>query len=140
VPVLPTAAAANTKAGAKAFVQYYIELINHAQATGDVTELARAEADTCGSCASGREYLGDVYDGGGHIEGGDLQIEIRSGLRNPSIDGWTVDGRLTYGPQTVIRPSAPTPTEHLTGGGVPVTVLISRRSNRWIVTEWTRAR
>jgi len=42
-PTLPDAAKANTKAGAIAFVKYYVELVNHAQATGDVGKLQSVE-------------------------------------------------------------------------------------------------
>lgn len=138
-PALPEAAMANTKAGAIAFVRHYVDLINHAQRTGDVEVLAAVEAAGCESCASGRKYLRDVYGAGGHINGGELRVEIAGALRNRSIDGWTIDGRLEYGPQTVIRPTAPTPTEHLTGGGVPITVLLSLNAGTWTVAEWTRA-
>src|SRR4051794_697515 len=66
-PALPEAAKANTKAGAIAFVKYYVQLINHAQATGDVAALAAVEDPGCSSCASGRRLLKKIYESGGHI-------------------------------------------------------------------------
>jgi hypothetical protein len=139
-PTMPAPAGANTKVGAIAFVRHYVDLINYAQATGDLTELSSVEAKECESCTSGRKYLDVVYNNGGHIEGGDLTIDVGNALRNESIVGWTVDGTLTYGPQVVVRPSSTPSTENLSGGGVPITVLVSYQSERWVIFEWTRAR
>jgi hypothetical protein len=138
-PVMPEEAEADTKAGAIAFVKYYVELINRAQSNGSVDDLARTEDPACKSCASGRRYISKVYQAGGHIEGGDLKIDVVHSLPNGSINGWTIDARLTFGPQTVVRPSENPSTQHLDGGQTPVTFLVSRSSSGWIVHEWTRA-
>lgn len=138
-PVMPEEAKADSKAGAIAFVKYYVELINHAQATGTVDQLLAAESVDCKSCASGRKYIANVYDSGGHIEGGELAVTILSSLRNVSLKGWTIDAQLTFGPQTVVRPTASPSNEQLDGGETPVTFLVSRRSAGWTVSEWTRA-
>jgi hypothetical protein len=137
-PAMPDAAKANTKAGATAFVRHYIDLINYAQQSGDVRALAAVEAPACGSCKSGRSYITDVYNAGGHIDGGDLSVKIYSALRNASIAGWTIDATLSYGPQTIIRPSATPTAEHLDGGGVPITVLVANRTGQWLISDWTR--
>jgi hypothetical protein len=136
---MPDAAKANTKAGAVAFVKYYVQLINHAQATGDVAELATSEAPTCSSCEDGRKYLSQVYESGGHIDGGSLKIRVLDALPNQSIKGWTIDAKLRFGSQTVTQPSATPTVQHLSGGAVPVTVLVSRHADGWSVYEWTRA-
>jgi hypothetical protein len=138
-PAMPAAAKADTKAGAIAFVRHYIDLINYAQATGDVEALAAVEDVGCKSCADGRHYLQSVYQGHGHIAGGALSITTRDALKNASVHGWTIDGSLRYGPQTVVQPTMPTPTQHLKGGGVLVTVITSFAAGRWTVAEWTRA-
>jgi len=139
-PVMPEAAKANTKAGAIAFVRHYIDLINEAQATGDVWGLATVEGQRCGSCRSGRDYIYGVYGSGGHIEGGRLQIRILDALPNAAISGWTIDAKLMFGPQTVIRPTASPSTQTLKGGEVPITVLVEHRTAGWMVHEWTRGR
>jgi hypothetical protein len=137
---MPEGAKANTKAGAIAFVRYYVELINHAQATGDVDTLASVESARCKSCRDGRKYIRDVYDNGGNIEGGDLRIKIRDALKNAAVAGWTVDASLSYGPQTIVQPTASPATQHLDGGGVPITVIVTYGSGTWTISEWTRAR
>jgi hypothetical protein len=139
-PVMPAAASENSKAGAIAFVRYYIELINHAQATGDVAALAAVEDPDCKSCTQGREYIQGTYAAGGHIEDGQLRLRVLSALQNDAINGWTVDAKLSFGPQTVVNPSATPSVQQLEGGGVPITVLVANRSDRWSVAEWTRAR
>jgi hypothetical protein len=139
-PVMPAAAAENTRAGAIAFVRYYIELINHAQATGDVGPLEAVEASECKSCAQGRKYIRTIYSSGGHVEGGQLHLKVLDALANDSIEGWTVDAKLSFGPQTIVNPSATPATQKLKGGRVPITVQASHRSGQWSIAEWTRAR
>jgi hypothetical protein len=139
-PAMPEAAKANTKAGAIAFVRHYVDLINQAQSTGDVSGLSTVEGQGCRSCSSGREYIGSVYGSGGHIEGGRLRVRIIDALPNAAISGWTIDAKLTFGPQTVIRPTASPSTQELEGGDVPITVLVERRPTGWLVSEWTRGR
>lgn len=138
-PVMPEAAKAETKAGAIAFVNHYFDLINFAQRTGSLDELAASESEACGSCSSGRNLLASIYGSGGHIEGGDLRVKVARALSNASIGGWTVEAQLTYGPQTVVRPTSTPSIEHLKGGGNLVSVQVSHRSGQWTVVDWTRA-
>jgi hypothetical protein len=137
-PAMPDAARANTKAGAIAFVRHYIDLINYAQDTGDIDALSAVEGHRCRSCSSGRDYIRGVYTSGGHIKGGRVRIRILDALPNAAIAGWTVDAKLTFGPQTVARPTASPSTQELKGGSVPITVLVQRQPNGWSVNEWTR--
>src|SRR5689334_13151884 len=52
-PVMPQAAKAHTKAGAKAFVKHYWAVVNYAQATGDIETLNRISARGCVGCDAG---------------------------------------------------------------------------------------
>jgi hypothetical protein len=135
-PVMPDAAKANTKAGAVAFVKYYIELINHAQATGDVDALAAVEDPGCRSCASARETVTEIYKSGGHIEGGAFTGSIDSAARRPDLKGWTVFAVVSFGPQKVIRPSG---TQSLKGGRSVMTLIVKHRAEQWRVLQWSRA-
>src|SRR4051812_44399939 len=93
-PVLPEAAKANTKAGAIAFVKYYVELINHAQATGDVGPLAAVEDPGCESCAKGRAYISRIYGGGGHVSGGSWLVSRATAQRSGENWAVTVTGKF----------------------------------------------
>ena len=138
-PVMPDAAKANTKAGAVAFVKYYIELINHAQATGDVEALAAVEDRACESCKHARDALSAIYDAGGSVQGGALTFEPISRERSPRYQGWLISGSLRSAPQTVTREAGATP-EQLTGGDTVVNAFVSQANpdRAWRVMNWTR--
>ena len=81
-PSPPAQAAQDTPDGAASFVSYYIEVLNFAAKTGDVSPLTALSSPRCDGC---REYIDlyeGVFEGGGHFEGGewtasDFELEIR---------------------------------------------------------------
>lgn len=77
-PVEPPEAALNSDSGAKAFVTYYIDVFNFAEASGDTTLLASLATDHCAACSGYVRAINKAYDGGGRIEGGQLTLgELR---------------------------------------------------------------
>jgi len=112
-PVLPEEAKENTKVGAVAFVRHYVDLINYAQATGDVEALAAVEADSCKSCVLGREFFESVYAMGGRIEGGTFRAAAVAPLPNPVDGDWLVAVGFRIASDTVFRPGqTPEVTHH----------------------------
>lgn len=69
-PELPAEAAEASEAGARAFIEYYWELVNYAQVTGDVKALKRASGPNCERCDAGIDGIKQVYRAGGHITDG----------------------------------------------------------------------
>jgi hypothetical protein len=138
-PALPEAAKANTKAGAIAFVRHYVDLINYAQATGDITTLAAVEDPGCKSCANGRDVLSSIYKAGGVIKGGHLSFRFSSAAPSPRYKGWLISGSLHFAPQTVVRQAGGT-SEELTGGTTPANAFVSASNptHEWRVMDWTR--
>ncbi|WP_344048894.1 DUF6318 family protein [Nocardioides panacihumi] len=67
---MPDAATAHTKAGAKAFVTHFWQVVNYAQATGDTVALKRLSAVGCVNCDAGIASVKRVYAAGGRILGG----------------------------------------------------------------------
>jgi len=82
IPSPPAQAEKDTPDGAASFVSYYIEVLNFAARTGDVSPLIALSSPRCEGC---REYIDlyeGVYEAGGHFEGGewspsDFELEIR---------------------------------------------------------------
>jgi hypothetical protein len=66
---MPDAAKANTKAGAIAFVRYYVELQNYASTSGETDALRALAATDCASCRAITDLIDRVYGAGGHIDG-----------------------------------------------------------------------
>lgn len=77
-PALPDAATKATKAGAEAFIQYYWDLINYAEVTGDVKPLRRTSGSSCDGCNDGIRAIRKHYRNGGHIMGGEYRVTIKS--------------------------------------------------------------
>lgn len=88
-PALPDAAMGQGKKGAKAFVAYYIKLLNYASWTGD-TRAVRAYGRGCRGCRVDAEFFERIYDHGGWIKGGRWTPVAGSWIALPRHPGWFV--------------------------------------------------
>jgi uncharacterized protein DUF6318 len=88
-PRLPTAAKAPGKAGAKAFVAYYIRLLNYAQHTGEASRL-RQYGDSCRGCKAYARLAEKTYQNGGWFRGGSWTPDPRSWFVDRSGAGYFV--------------------------------------------------
>jgi Family of unknown function (DUF6318) len=68
-PELPAAAKKHTKAGAIAFVRYYLDLLNYATHTGDVGPINRYSQDDCVGCQDDARFYEALYARGGWAKG-----------------------------------------------------------------------
>lgn len=137
-PDLPPAATKDTKAGAIAFAHHYIDLINYAQATGDVRALKEVEDPGCESCIGGRRRVSEIYESGGRIVGGDLAFRPTGALKNANPPGWTVFGSITYGPQRIVSAEPAESPQALDGGTSTVSIVLGRATSAWYIADWTR--
>ncbi|UMG93577.1 DUF6318 family protein [Nocardioides sp. TF02-7] len=99
-PTLPAAAEEATKAGAEAFVEYYVALINYAQKTGDVATLTDIAEPACEGCRAGTDSIAEIYRRGGRITGGAYEVR-RLETSRATKESWTVIAHLRVGDQTV---------------------------------------
>jgi hypothetical protein len=137
-PVMPEAAKANTKAGAVAFVRYYIAAFNHAQKTGATEDLVAASTSACDDCQAAISGLDEIYAAGGHIEGGELVPGSASVEHNAIERYWLVLVRVESGPQSVATISTAEPKE-FPGGSRSMQFSLTRSGGTWKVTSWKRA-
>lgn len=70
-PTMPAQAKEDSPEGAAAFVDHYIEVLNHASATGDVHELSRLSDPDCSGCQKYIDLYRDTYEDGGRFRGGE---------------------------------------------------------------------
>ncbi|MBM9460507.1 hypothetical protein JK386_11385 [Nocardioides sp. zg-536] len=75
-PTLPAEAKEPTKAGARAFIAYYWDLINYAQETGEVTALRNASGAQCEGCKTGIAGIESLYDNNGYATGGQYKVTL----------------------------------------------------------------
>lgn len=134
----PTHSAEETsRTEAISFVRHYIELINEAQATGDAGELVAASAKECKSCSAAANGIQRLYDGGGHIEGGEWTLVRVTATPNKVIRGWVVRASVRYSNQSVIYGSGK-PAKSNAAGKATFTFYISHGAGRWVVVQWSR--
>jgi hypothetical protein len=131
-PALPEAAKANTRAGAIAFVRHYIELVNYAQMTGDVSALSIVEDPGCKSCSKGRDYLSRIYGAGGHIAGG--AWTVRHVRAKKSGENWAVTATGDFASSDAYASPGADP-QHADGGPA-LTNFIVWHSDQWKVRAW----
>lgn len=88
-PRLPAAAKAPGKAGAKAFVAYYIRLLNYASHTGETASLKRY-GEACRHCMAFARLAESTYEDGGWFKGGTWAPVPSSWFVLRSIPGYLV--------------------------------------------------
>lgn len=84
VPSMPAAAQDNTKAGAIAFVKYYIDVFNYASNTGDVKELQKLSDPGCEGCDTYIDLFRSTYDAGGYYEDAEWSLSNIAASRQDS--------------------------------------------------------
>lgn len=72
-PTLPRAARNNSVAGAKAFIRYYWDVKNYAQATGDTAPLRAAATAEC-NCKDEAWFIEQLFENGSRIKGGEYAV------------------------------------------------------------------
>ncbi|WP_148046635.1 DUF6318 family protein [Nocardioides pocheonensis] len=136
VPVMPEAAKENTKAGAIAFAEHYVDLINQAQATGYVAGLRSVEDPQCTSCSRVRRSIEAIYGAGGTIEGGTWRPSFKVALQNADRS-WLITGVISFDPEQVRR-SKDGQLEVQPGGSAVTHLTIAKTSRAWKVLAWSR--
>lgn len=64
-----------SKAGAVAFVEHWVEVLNGASRSGDVTRFREVSSPGCESCIALAERITALYEQGGRINGDGWQVE-----------------------------------------------------------------
>jgi len=137
-PTLPAEAKGTSETAAKAFVRHYIELTNHAMATGDTEPLAAASDPACESCNAIINRITGVYAAGGSIEShgwriGSIQAVPGEARRRPVFDLG-----IAMSSQRVKEDEKADP-QAFDGGRLPATFTLKRQDGTWKVLQWERA-
>ena len=133
-PSMPAAATQHTKAGAEAFVRHYIDLINHAQATGDTQALRSASSPTCRGCSGGIKAVAKVYDRGGKLIGGEwTPQEVLNVMELPGHRGWLLDVTVRNSSQRVV--AADGSERKLKAAEQTYSFQAHHRSETWLMDE-----
>ena len=135
-PPMPAAAKGDGRAAAKAFVRYYIDLINYAGVTGDTAQLRQASATQCVSCRRLIQLFDRTYDRGGYFR--TAGWTVRSMLVSPGnrVEIKIVAAEIRTS-EVSWRPSHRAPEESAPGETIQYRIELLR-STSMRVTELTR--
>jgi hypothetical protein len=134
---MPAEARGTSKRSAKAFVRYYVDVLNHAMATGDTERLSELGATSCGSCEAVVTNIQGLYVGDGHLEGEGWEVRRTRHLGRSS-------GHEVVQAVVQIRPQDRYETgsgdhEHYDGGQKLMTFRVTREDGEWLVQAWDQA-
>lgn len=110
-PTLPAEAQVDSEVGAEAFARHYVDLMNHAQATGDAEALMAVSSEQCGGCQGLQTAAEESYADGGYLEGGEFVLRELTPL--------PADYGAAYGFYAVF--DVPAQVAYPPGGGAPTT-------------------
>ena len=74
-PTLPPEAEGKGNEAAEAFVRYYFETVDYAQATGNTRSLRSLGSPVCTACTAGADGIDAIYRQGGRISGGEDTVD-----------------------------------------------------------------
>ena len=138
-PVMPAAARGNSRHSAQAFVRHYVDVLNYATFTGDTAAARTLDDASCKSCQRMLGAIDSIYRGQGAVVGGAWAPTPIGDARFPDRQGWTIDARIRYGPQTVTERSGAAPKRYTGGSRIVSFILRATTNGGWSVSEWTRS-
>ena len=132
-PVLPEAATEPTEAGAKAFAEFYWEMGNYAQSSGDTRGLRHLGAATSEPCTAGVAAIDELEATDAVVRGGIYTpsvIEIRN--TSTAVRAYTVTLRLAISAQVIDYPGSK--KDARSGAGVGrIRMTLNFLSGSWVV-------
>ncbi len=133
-PALPKTATEDSAVGVQAFARHWIELANLASATGDTAEMDELSAASCKSCSTFIDRVGEAYEGGGHLMGGQITV-VKSSAAEPASDAETlVTVKVKIAEQQAMD-AAGEVVQNYGAGKNTFLFYLDRRDGSWLVTE-----
>ncbi|MGH3358715.1 MAG: DUF6318 family protein [Nocardioidaceae bacterium] len=130
-PTLPDGAQEDTLEGAKAFIRHYVDLLNYAANTGNVTSL-RAAARGCDGCRKYEELYESTYQNGGYMrEPGWHASDMFAAVQGDGSTGVLV---TIQAPRMRYRLNRNTEEKIGRRDVYKLRFEVARRSDEWVVT------
>jgi Family of unknown function (DUF6318) len=136
-PEMPEAAKGTDAAAAEAFVEFYWEMVDYAQSSGDLDALRQISSDRCIACQAGIDTLDEIFDKSGVITGGISRVV---GPETVFVEGESgldavVEFDLSSTRQRIDYPGA-TSDEVYRGGTSSVRARLERAGESWTMLFW----
>ena len=143
-PTPPREMAGKDEAAAEAFVEHYFELVNYAQATGQLEPVRRVAAPVCAACDGMSGAVEQVYRKGGTVRGGALTLEdlavTHRGVMARGIHLYDATATVKIDEQLISGSGNPDLDGHTNATTVPYEIQVSHNPGKgWLMLEWTQA-
>lgn len=133
-PTLPAAARGKGPRAAKAFVRYWVEVLDYSGTHGDAATLAEASDEECESCQALIHEIEGIDAAGGYIRGRGWSVrQIRPIPGQPSARPILQIG-MFLAPQEMRRRRHGS-VHHYEGGDQPMVFHLMRHNGHWVVTQ-----
>jgi len=131
---MPPEAKGTSEKSAKAFVRYYIDVLNFAGPAGDARELSKLSDESCAACFAVIDLIEDVHSNGGYIRGDGWTVEAIDTVSNSYPGRLVLDARVRVQPQE-IRTSQDGEATSFEGGRRLKTFWLTQDEGTWVVTR-----
>jgi hypothetical protein len=136
-PTMPAEAKGTDAAAAEAFVRFYWEMVNYAQATGDLRDLRVISSMHCVACRGGIGGIEQVVARGGRISGGVGRVSRMDTtfLENKGVTEAVVEFVLATSRQIVDYPGSDD-DQVFRAGSSHLRAVLSPTRRGWVMTYW----
>jgi len=138
-PTMPAAARGTDAAAAEAFVKFYWEMVNYAQATGDVEGLRGLTDESCTACGGGLDALQKIFRQDGRVTGGINSLSKIHVGRLQNDDRVTVWFELSTTRQLIDYPGNRR-DEIYRPAKVTLMTVLRRDGGQWVIEYWGKDR
>jgi hypothetical protein len=136
-PAMPSAAQGTSAKAAKAFARFYIDAVNFASRTGDVSALKPLATLDCASCKSISHNIERIYSADGHITSEGWRLSSVSVVPGQPVSRPILELGVVQSPEVVVFKAGSSP-KHFPGGKQPMTMHLVHRKSAWLVTRLDR--
>ncbi|CAI9403585.1 hypothetical protein HIDPHFAB_04011 [Nocardioides sp. T2.26MG-1] len=133
-PTMPAEAKGTDAAAAEAFVRFYWEMVNYAQATGDLDGLRGLAGPECKPCVSGIRGLERLVERKADVHGGEYDVSDISSAFFDNGGRITVRYKLASSRQVISYPSGKPST--YPAKQVDAMSLLRKDEGRWALEYW----
>jgi len=133
-PTLPAEAKGKSAASAKAFVRYWVAVLNYSGPAGDTRDLRSLSAQRCIDCDAIADFIEQVSGAGGAITGKGWTVRNVRIIDGAGTNGPTLDALVDVSPQRVI-PKAGAKPRRFPGGKRLKTFWLQWQHATWSVSR-----
>lgn len=136
-PTMPPEAMGDDADSAAAFVKFYWETVNYAQATADVDALRELATNSCASCRAGAASLEEIFESGGDIVGGigTVTVENTNFVRDSGVTSAVVEFEVASTRQRVNYPGD-SEDQVVPAGTVKLRAVLDPAAEGWAMSYW----